>query len=722
MVFSFSKLRLFSLIVCSGLILLIMGTGIFIWSVDSHLPAINPKVLSSEKQSSTIYDKDGNKIAELHGEENRSIVSSKDIPDLVKKTFVAVEDKRFYEHGGIDLIRIIGSAFNDLISGSAKEGGSTITVQLARNTFLADPTAKTLTRKVQEALLAIELEHHYSKEEILTFYLNKIYLGELSYGIESAAQAYFGKDLKQLDIAEVALLAGLPQAPSAYDPYNHPEAAEKRRNVVLDVLRDAEIITPDQYTQYRNESITLKNNSLKNDVSEGNKTTEDTMNYKFPYFVDYVVAQLENEYNLPPDQIYNGGLKIYTTIDPKIQTAAETAFRDPSNFPDSIDSTLIQGAMTVLDPTTGAIRAMVGGRDYTPRGFNRAWQAKRQPGSTIKPLVVYGPAIEKGGYFSGTVLVDETVTYDAGNGRTWSPTNFDTETAGWKGPITMRYALENSVNVYAVKLMNLIGVNYGWKFGKERLGLPLKEEDKVLSLALGTTRVSSLDMASAYGVFANNGVRVTSHAFDKVLDAKGVTIVSPKIMKDQVMKPTTAYIINDMLRSVVTNGTAYAAQIGDWAIAGKTGTTSLDQTKYRDKSGNPDAWFAGFTPNYVGIVWMGYDSDPDGEHYLHKVYGGSYPAELWKKVMTVALEGQEVQTTFTRPEGIVSGSIDIKTGLLPSSFTPPQYIRTEIAAQGDFPTWVSNIWSGESAYIKNENSTEPQENSKGDGELQEAAY
>lgn len=681
-----SKLRIFLMIILAS----VVGVGLFVAKAATTLPQWDPTDLTSQKQASIVYDKDGNQIAQLYASENRITTKSGDIPELVKKTFVAVEDKRFYSHIGIDPSRIASSAIHDILSGSAKEGASTITQQLARNAFIQDPTAKTLTRKIQEAIMAVALEHKYTKDEILTFYLNKIFLGESSYGIQAAAKTYFGKDLNQLDPAEVAMLAGMPQAPSAYDPYYHPDEAKNRRAIVLGVMRDSGIITADDYTKYKDEPFTYVD-MMKQTYGGAKKAVATTSDYKFPYFVDYVITTLENNYNLTPEQIYNGGLKIYTTVDPKIQSAAEAAFKDSANFPKSVDSTLVQGAMTVLDPTNGSLRAIVGGRDYTPMGLNRATQSQRQPGSTIKPLVVYGPAIEKGGYFPGTVLDDEPVSYNGGNGMSWSPKDFDTESAGWKGRITMRFALEDSVNVYAVKLLNLIGVNNGWQFGKN-LGLPLTEKDKVLSLALGTPQVTTLNMASAYGAYADNGVSVTPHAFDKVIDSSGAIVVAPQISKNRVMKPTTAYIINDMLRSVVTNGTAYAAQIGNWAVAGKTGTTSLDPQKYGNKTGNPDAWFAGYTPSYVGIVWMGYDSDPDGKHYLHQVFGGGYPAQLWKKVMTAALEGTQVQTEFQKPDGIVSGQIDTKSGLLPSSLTPSQFIQTEIAANGDFPTEVSNVW------------------------------
>ena len=680
-----SKLRIILTSILSLIILALIGIGIFVGIAAAGTPKWDPNALDNQKQTSYVYDKNNVQIAQLHAGENRQIVKSSDIPDLVKKTFVAVEDKRFYQHFGIDPIRIIGSALNDIRSRSAKEGASTITIQLARNAFIEDPTAKTLTRKIQEAVLAIQLEHEYTKDEILTFYLNRIFLGESSFGIQAAAKTYFGEDLNKLKPDQIALLAGLPQAPSQYNPYVHPDSAKNRRTIVLGVMRDAGLITSSDYETYKDSPFTYVDNMKKN-LGGPQKTITNT-NYKFPSFVNKVIDELETTYNLTEDQIYSGGLKIYTTVDPKIQTAAEAVFADPSNFPRGIDNTKIQGAMTLLDPSTGEIRAMVGGRDYTTGDWNRAWRTKRQPGSTIKPLVVYGPAIEKGGYFPGTVLDDMPVRYG-----TYSPTDFDTIDKGWKGLITMRYALEDSVNVYAVKLLNSIGVDYGWKFGKDNLGLPLEPGDRNLTLALGTPTVSTQDMAAAYGVYANNGISVTDHTVVKVLNAQGDTVITPKITKNRVMKETTAYIINDMLRSVVTDGTGYSAQIGNWAVAGKTGTTSLDPNKYGNKSGNPDAWFAGYTPNYAGVVWMGYDSDPDGQHYLRNVYGGSFPAQIWRKVMTVALQDLPVQSKFTMPSGIVSGSYDKKSGLLPSSLTPAAFVGTEIAAQGDLPTQVSDVW------------------------------
>ncbi|MDO0825932.1 transglycosylase domain-containing protein [Desulfosporosinus nitroreducens] len=696
-----SKRRIILLSITSFISLIIAGLAIFVIVAAAGTPKWDPALLGDAKQSSYVYDKDGVEFALLHGYENRQTVEYSDIPDLVKKTFIAVEDKRFEQHFGVDPIRIIGSALNDIRTRSTREGASTITIQLASNAFIANPNDTKFIRKfqvkIQEAILAIQLEREYTKEEILTFYLNKIFLGESSFGIQAAAKTYFGKDLKDLTPSEVALLAGLPQAPSQYNPYIHPDDAKARRTIVLGVMRDAGIISSEEYSKEKDAPFAYVD-SMKESRGGAQKNQVTTASYKFPYFVDYVIEELETNYDLTPEQIFSGGLHIYTTVNPKIQSAAEAAFADSANFPQGINNTKVEGAITVIEPSTGEIQAMVGGRDYTPRGLNRAWQSKRQPGSTIKPLVVYGPAIEKGGYFPGTVLDDMPVSYNGGNGKSWSPTNFDTATKGWKGLITMRYAVEQSVNIYAVKLLDLIGIDYGWAFGKNNLGLPLAPEDRVLSLALGTTHVSTQDMAAAYGVYANNGVSITDHAIIEVKDAKGNIVISPKITKNRVMKETTAYIINSMLRSVVTSGTGVSAQIGNWAVAGKTGTSSLPDN-LKNKTGNTDAWFAGYTPNYAGVVWMGYDSNPDldkngtpGPYYLRSVYGGGFPAQIWKKVMTAAHEDLPVQSKFEQPSGIVSGSFDTKSGLLPSSLTPSEFVATEIATQGSLPTRISDVW------------------------------
>lgn len=686
-----TRLQLIILVAVAIFLFSGIALGAFTIGAIVKTPDWDPQLITDQRQSSIVYDIDGNPIAQLHSSENRLLVEYKDIPDLVKDTFIAVEDKRFYDHFGADPIRIAKAALNNLKAGKIVEGGSTITIQLAKDAFIADPFAKKLERKIQELVLALQIERNYTKDEILTFYLNRISFGESSFGIRTAAQTYFGKELKDLNPAEVALLAGLPQAPSAYNPYVNPEKAKNRRNLVLGVMKNSNLITQDEYDKYKEEPFTFVE-QVKANQAEVKLPEVATRNKNHPYFVDYVIKELQDKYELTPGQIYNGGLHIYSTVNTKVQDAAEKAFAKTENFPKSVDEVPVQGAITVLENETGAITAMVGGREYTPMGLNRAWYSERQPGSTAKPLVVYAPALEKGGYYPGTVFDDMPVKYNDGAGGVWAPTNYDTLTTGWRGLITMREAVMDSVNVYAVKLLNAVGVEYGWQFGKNNLGLPLKEDEKVLSLGLGTFQVSTLQMASAYSTFANNGVKTEPYSVIKVTDSDGKTIVENKPVKKRVMKETTAYLMNDLLRSVVTSGTGTRARIGNWYIAGKTGTTSLDPDKYGTKSGNPDAWFAGYSPKYTSVVWMGYDKDEDLKHYLYKVYGSSYPTTIWKEVMTAAHEGLEVQSSITRPQGLTEVKFDRKSGLLPSSLTPETFVSTEICAVDSVPTGVSDIW------------------------------
>ncbi len=677
-----------------------IALGIFTISAALGAPEWNPQLIADQKQSSIVYDIEGNPIAQLHGLENRLLVNFEDIPELVRNTFIAVEDKRFYDHFGADPIRIAKAAINNLKAGEVVEGGSTITIQLAKNAFIEDPTAKKMKRKIQELVLAIQIERAYTKDEILTFYLNRIFFGESSFGIRTAAQTYFGKELKDLNPAEIALLAGLPQAPSAYDPYINPEKAKKRRNIVLAIMQDNNLISQEEFDKYKEEPFTFVE-QVKSKQAKVVLPEISTRNKKHPYFVDYVINELQDKHKLTPEQIYNGGLHIYSTVNSKVQDTAEKAFAKSGNFPKSVDEIPVQGAMTVLESETGAITAMVGGREYTPMGLNRAWQSRRQPGSTAKPLVVYAPALEKGGYYPGTVFDDMPVKYNDGSGGVWAPTDYDTETSGWRGLITMREAVKDSVNVYAVKLLESMGVNYGWQFGKNNLGLALKENEKVLSLGLGTFEASTLEMASAYGTFANNGVKAEPFSVLKVVGPDGKILLENTPSKKRVMKETTAYLMNDLLRTVVTSGTGTRARLGNWYICGKTGTTSLDPNKYGSRSGNPDAWFAGYSPKYTAVVWMGYDSDEDKKHYLYKVYGGSYPTTIWKEVMTVAHEGLSVQSSITRPQGLTSVRFDRKSGLLPSSLTPEQFISNEICAVDSVPTSVSDVWLEAKVYAHN---------------------
>lgn len=670
---------------------LTFGTlGGVVLSIMAKTPEFKPKVLTSTDQTSLIFDKDGKQIGILHANENREIADSKEIPNLVKQAFISVEDIRFNDHFGVDPIGIARAVFKNL-TGGKREGGSTITIQLARNAFLTQE--QSLSRKIMEATLALKLERLYTKDEILTFYLNRIFFGEGAYGIKAAAKTYFGKDIAkdELDIGEIALLVGIIKGPSVYDPYINPEAAKSRRAVVLGALRDNKVISQADYDKFKDAPFdyvekTKKEN--KNPQAANQPTVK--VSYSFPYFVDYAVSELE-EYGISPDAIYAGGLKIYTTVDPKIQAAAESAYADPSNFPKNIDGEPVESAMVIMDPKDGSIRAMVGGRNYrTAKDFNRAWQAWRQPGSSIKPLVAYTPALEKGGYFPGTVLDDMPVKYKGGDGKDWTPTDFDTAGGdGWRGLITMREALRDSVNVFAVKLLDKIGIDYAWKFAKEKFGLPLKDRDRVLSLALGTPEVTVLDMVSAYSAFPTGGVQAKRHAILKVVDSKGTIVDNTNPEKKQVMREQTAFLMQDMMRAVVTGGTGTAAQFGNWFVAGKTGTTSM--ADYKRTAGTRDIWFMGYTPNYVGGVWMGFDHTTDKRN-MSGNFGGGATAKLWRKVMITAHEGLPVVSRIDKPNGLSTITFDTKSGLTPSSLTPSQFIKQDYAIRGAMPSGTSDVW------------------------------
>ncbi|WP_258359975.1 transglycosylase domain-containing protein [Moorella sulfitireducens] len=658
------------------LVMVLVGAGAgFTIGVIRTMPDWQPDKLQMA-MTTFIYDKDGQLVEELHGEQNRIIVPLEQIPGDLQNAVIAIEDARFHQHYGVDLKAILRALWINLRSGSIREGGSTITQQLAKNAFIEKPE-RTLKRKIQEALMALKLERTYTKEEILESYLNIVYLGPGTYGVEAASRLYFGKSVSNLNLAECAMLAGLIQSPANYDPRYHEEAAKNRQVQVLNNMVKYGYITPEQAEKAREQKLEYREAAT-------------TKAEKFPYFIDAVIdeaGRLLESQGIEAAELYRGGLKIYTTLDPKIQAEMEKVYADKSNFPTSSSDRLVESAMVVLDPTTGEVRGVVGGRDYTTRrGFNRAIQAERQPGSTIKPLVVYGPALEKG-YPPAFVIDDVPVTFP-GTPKPFSPVNYD---GRYRGLISMREAVRWSVNIPAVKMLNTIGIDTGLEFGR-RLGLPLKDEDRNLALALGglTTGVSPLQMAAAYGAFANQGIYITPHFVTKITDRNGQDLLVNKPQRREVMSEQVAYLMTDILETVVMSGTGTNAQIGR-PVAGKTGTTSLPDTpEFKGLNGQKDAWFVAYTPELVGAVWMGYDQT-DAKHYLKNVAGGGYPALIWKKVIGAALKGQPVKD-FPRPGGIIYADVDAKSGLLPSDLTPKEFIVKEIFTQNMLPQKISDVW------------------------------
>ncbi|GAW92263.1 transglycosylase domain-containing protein [Calderihabitans maritimus] len=653
------------------------GAGVgFLAGVIHNLPKWTPGEIETEL-TTFVYDQNGKKIAELHGTENRIPVDFEIIPKHLKDAFLAIEDPHFYEHPGISLKAIARAAYVNLREGRFAQGGSTITQQLVKTAYLKNPK-KTIKRKIQEALMAIQLERMYTKDQIFEMYLNQIYFGHGAYGVQAAAKTYFGKDVQDLTLGEAAMLAGLVRNPAAYSPFLNETAAKKRRAVVLAKMVEYGFIDEKEADIARAEKFNLVERKQK-------------ARYKYPYFIDHVIEEAEKileQNGIESAQVYKGGLKIYTTLDPRIQETLQTVYQDPQYFPASNDKDRpVQSAMVILEPATGQIKALIGGREHvTKRGLNRATQMRRQPGSAIKPIAVYAPALEKG--FTPATVIDDVPTEFPSVPKPYRPENYD---GRWRGLITLREAVRWSVNVPAVKVLDAIGVETGYQFAKD-LGLPLLPQDKHLSLALGgiTEGVSPLELVAAYAAFANQGVYIEPYAITKITDNEGNVLYEHKPKRRIVMSEQTAYLMTDILKTVVESGTGWRAKMNR-PVAGKTGTTQLpDRPEFKGLKGNRDAWFVGYTPELAGVVWMGYDIT-DKDHFLQRVYGGKYPAMIWKAVMSEALKDVPVRQ-FPRPEGIVTAAVDIKSGLLPSELTPEEFIRTEIFTKDTLPKEVSNVW------------------------------
>lgn len=633
---------------------LLLCLGIFI------LLAINIKDLPKwdetsllASNSTLIYDNNQNLVAKL-GTENRINISISEIPEEVKNVFITSEDIRFYQHHGVDIKGILRALYVNIGTNNMTQGGSTITQQLVRSSLLTQE--KELNRKIKEAILALQVEKYYSKEEILEMYLNKIYFGEGAYGIQAAAETYFGKNANELTIPDAALLASIVRAPSLYSPFQDPEGAVKRRNVIISQMERYDFITSEETKAYEESYLNLSN------------TPNTSMPYSYPYFIDYVIEELIEEYGA--DAVYSKGLTVYTTLDPNIQSIAEEVMADDSNFPYNYSSEQPEGAAVVLDPHSGYIKAIVGGRSHdSVLGWNRATSKPgRQPGSTFKPIIAYGPAIEYNQLSPSTVINDSPVTY--GN---YTPKN---SSGTYMGNVTLRTAITYSINTVAVKLlMDYVTIPKAIEFASN-LGINIDPATVGPSLALGSKEVTPLQLAAAYGAFANDGIYIEPTAITKVITNEGIVKKYSK-KEVQAMKESTAYLVTDMLKSAVNNGTGTRARISGRQVAGKTGTTDLGK----------DIWFAGYTPELVATVWIGYDTPKA----MNTSYGGSYNAPIWKKIISQALEGQE-SSEFAKPNTIVSATVDRSSGLLPGTNTPSQNLITDYFAEGTIPTQVDNSY------------------------------
>lgn len=577
--------------------LIIAGGGCgFISATMSNLPDVSNVRPAAASQ---IYDVHGNLITNVHSAENRLPVSIKEVPKDLQDAFVATEDSRFYNHHGIDPIGILRAIWVNIVHSGVAEGGSTITQQLARNAFLSQD--RTIKRKISEALLALKIEQHYTKQEILEMYMNQIYFGQGAYGVQAASHIYFGKDVNELTLAQSSLLAGLPQSPNYYSPFNNLEAGKQRQAVVLGQMVKYGYITQAQADEAKNTDLGL--------ISKQEQTHE---NNNASYFINYVIAQISEKYG--DDAIYKDGLKIYTTLDMDAQNAAIAAMQNlPDFYTDQNGLHQPQGAIVTMNPHNGYIVAMVGGRGND--SFNRATQAERQPGSAMKPFV-YLAAIQSG-KTPGSIVDDSPVDFNG-----WRPQNYEKD---FEGPMTYRYALQHSRNVAAVKIADDTGMRKILNLAKDMGITTLTDKDNNLSTALGglTHGVTPLEMVEAYGVLANGGIKVQPTAIVKIVDRNGQIVEENSIQEKRVVDEKDAAIITNMLESVISGGTGGNASIGRPA-AGKTGTT--DDSK--------DAWFVGYTPDLVAAVWVG---DDYGSETLHGITGGTTPAIMWGQFMASAL-------------------------------------------------------------------------------------
>lgn len=584
-----------------------------------YITVSGEKILAENKdklfiyETSKVYDRTGQLMGELSV--NRSEpVEEEDIPEVVKQAFKATEDRRFDEHNGVDLWAIGRAAVKDVMARSLKEGGSTITQQLAKNMFL--DFDKTFFRKATEMSIAMALERHNTKDEILTMYLNRIFFGQKSYGIKAASQRYFGKsDLNDLELWEVATLAAIPKGPSIYNPVSNPEQSLKRRAVVLELM-------------YQEGYITAAERDQAKAVEYAYVAPDKGGSYQA--FMDYVVKEAEDKFGLTEDQMNRGGYKIYTTMDMQAQKAVEKAFANDDFFEESVDEQQVQASIVIQNHENGSLIALLGGRDYERKGFSRV-TSRRQPGSAFKPIVSYAPALESGKFTVNSLISNEQQCFGD-----YCPKNLH----GYSKTIDMTTALTKSENIPAVWLLNEVGVGTGLKMAKD-MGITMDKDDRNLAIALGglTYGTNTLEMSGAFSVFANGGNYNEPYSIKSIQDHDGVEKYKYNAPKPKrVISEQTAYYMTSMMQNVINDGTGKRAKI-DRPVAGKTGTTQHGISGLKS-SKNRDVWFVGYTPEWTASIWMGYDQ-ADKNHLLNGSSGQA--ASLFATIMKEALAGVPVK-------------------------------------------------------------------------------
>lgn len=610
------RLKLDKLFLALALVVIAAAAGLIL-QVLIQLPDIDLLSTYLPSESTILFSAEGRVLARFHQEENRQVVPLSSISPYFQQAVIATEDPHFFNHHGLDFSGIIRAGIKNLAYGRIIEGGSTITQQLARNLFLTK--RKTYTRKLAEALIALQIERRYTKEEILELYLNQVYLGHNAYGIESAANLYFGKTAADLDLAESAMIAGLVRGPELYSPYRNFRGSKVRQIVVINKMLEQGLVAERDGKLAAIEALGFSPKNLK------------ALGETAPYFISYVLQQLTEKYG--EELVYHGGLRVYTSLDAQMQAAAETIV---TNFVSGEGKTynVSQAALVSLDPRTGYIRAMVGGVNYFDSKFNRAVQAKRQPGSSFKPFI-YIAAIEQG-IMPGEVIMDAPTTFRVWPNRwnpfgTWSPKNFDGK---FHGAVTMRSALERSLNIPSIKLLERVGIQSAIDVAK-KMGIESRLEPG-LSLALGASEVSLLEMTSAFGVLANLGLRVEPTSILKIESRDGTQLYSNPIIERRVLDENVVAVMIDLMRGVLTRGTGFRGRI-DRPAAAKTGTSQDFK----------DAWFIGFVPQLVTGVWVGNDDNTP----MRGIAEVQICPRIWKAYNQIVLAGIPV-VNFPPPEGL----------------------------------------------------------------------
>jgi penicillin-binding protein 1A len=614
----------------------VLTLGAFAFYVLTILPRSLPSVAALENyepiQGTKVFDENDELLIELHAE-RRIFVPLAQVPRTLRDAVLATEDTRFYSHFGVDPMGVARAVYQNFRRGRVVEGGSTITQQLAKVLFLTPD--KSLSRKLKEAVLALELERRYTKDRILELYLNNIYFGHGAFGVEAAARTYFGKGVSELSLSEAALLAGLPKAPTTYSPFERADAAKRRRAVVLGRMADIGAVKAAEVPALAGAALGV--------------VPPERRRASGQYYLEHVQQVLEQEYGA--DIVFKGGLNVYTALSPAMQLQAERAVREGLRALEArrlkeveksgseVAVERPEGALLALEPQTGYIKAMVGGYDFARSEFNRAVNARRQPGSAFKTFV-YIAALESG-LTPATIVEDAAVEYPTGpGGRVWKPDNHDRK---FRGAMTIQLAVEESVNVVAIKVQDRIGVRRTVDVAR-RLGVesPLQPN---LSLALGTSDLTLLEITSAYGVLANGGALVKPNAIRYVLDAQGKLLLENIPEPRQAIAPETAYVMTHMLRGTVERGTGVAARAIRRPAAAKTGSTN-------DYS---NAWFIGYTPDLVTGVWVGYDRP---RSLGRDETGARAAVPIWTAFMAEALAGQPVRN-FAVPPRVTLVPVDL---------------------------------------------------------------